>query len=185
MAATLRVFGAMLILAPLLVALLAPSLAAAFMGEPSGPHNVAGAGANEFERGSDYEGGACGEDEEFEELIDCGADLEAHLDEPFAIAVLRSTEVRTTKQQCEELLADIWERQSCSADNRECGKLIPAGMPGPGPKLAGSSISAHTMLASLGLADAQARRLGPPTDERMPKLRDLSPPVPPPRLDLH
>lgn len=131
------------------------------------------------------EGGACGEDEASEELIDCGAELDARLDEPFAIALLRNTKVRTTKQQCEELLADIWARQTCSAEARECGQMLPAAPPGPGPKLASSSSSARSTFAVLGLAGPSVERLGPPSDERLPKLRDLAPPVPPPKLPAH
>ena len=130
----------------------------------------------------EQDGGACGEDEELEELIDCGSDLEARLDEPYAITVLRKTEVRTTQAQCEDLLADIWARQTCSASSRECGKLLPGATPGPGPKLAGSSASGHAHTLVTGIADADARRLGAWPESRMPKPRDLLPPVPPPKL---
>ncbi len=172
MAVALRFVGVMLIV----LAVLAPSLAAAFGTEPPARPELRDPAF------ADADGGACGEDEESEELIDCGSDLDARLDEPFAIAVLRKTEVRVTRQQCEDLLADIWDRQACSADSHECGTMIPGGMPGPGPKLATSSSSGHDGFAALGLGRVQVRRLGLPTDERMPRLRDLSPPVPPPKL---
>jgi hypothetical protein len=129
-----------------------------------------------------FEADACGEDEEFEELIDCGADLVAELDEPYAITVLRKTEVRTTREQCEELLADIWARQTCTAGGRECGKLLPGAMPSPGPKLATGSSSGQTFASFADLDDADVRRLGFAAESRMPKSRDLLPPVPPPKL---
>jgi hypothetical protein len=164
----------------ILLALVVPDLAAAFGVEPTAsadPRNSASDAAV-----APIDGGACGEDEDFEELIDCGSDLDARFDEPFAIAVLRKTEVRTTREQCEDLLADIWDRQTCSAEGRECGTMIPGGMPAPGPELATSSSSGATGFASVDLGSGKARRLGPPGDERMPKLRDLLPPVPPPKL---
>lgn len=176
-AAVLRVVGALLILMTLVV----PDLAAALGVEsaPTDPRDSAH--ADLFD---DIDGGACS-DEELEELIDCGSDLEARIGEPLAIALLRTTQVRTTREQCKDLLADIWDRQSCSAEGRECGTMIPGGMPSPPPKLASSSSSAHAGLAALDLDGVELRRLGPPIDERMPKLRDLSPPVPPPKLGAH
>jgi len=131
------------------------------------------------------DGGACGEDEIGEELYDCGSELDARFGEPLAIALLRSTVVRTTKEQCEELLADIWSRQGCSADGRDCGKLVPGVPFGPAPKLVSSSSSAQSWVAALSCAAATVRRLGLPTDDRLPSLRDLQPPVPPPKLPAH
>ncbi len=177
-AAALRALGTMLIL----VGLLAPSLAAAFVGTP-GSQSRAHVAVDVL--GSEFDGGACGEEEQLEELIDCGADLEARADEPFAIAVLRSTELRTTKQQCQELLADIWARQSCSIEGRECGTMNRGGLPGPAPELLSSSSSAHAGLAALGIDEAPVRRLAAPAAERMPKLPELSPPTPPPKLPRH
>ena len=173
-AAALRLLGALLIL----LGLLAPGLASALGSEPT----VQPSPAADVQEPEDY-GGACGdEDEELEELIDCGADLDSRLDEPWAIALLRTTEVRMTAQQCEELLTDIWSQQSCSASGRECGKLFAGGVQPPGFEIASSSASGHMAVAAQGLEGAAARRLGRPTDERMPKLRDLLPPVPPPKL---
>jgi hypothetical protein len=132
-----------------------------------------------------FDGGACGEDEEdFEELIDCGAELDARLDEPLAIALLRTTEVRMTAQQCEELIADIWSRESCSASGRECGKLFKGGVTAPGLELVASGASGQVAPGNDRLADAQSRRLAHSSEDSLPKLRDLSPPVPPPRLEL-
>src|SRR5690606_26015444 len=129
--------------------------------------------------------GACGEEQEtLEELIDCGAELDARLDEPLAIALLRTTEVRMTSQQCEELLTDIWSRQSCSLAGRECGNLFAGGVVPPGLELASSSTSGQLSALVDGPLAADGRRLGRPLDERMPKLPDLSPPVPPPKLVL-
>lgn len=131
------------------------------------------------------DGGACGDDEDHEELIDCGAELDALLDEAFGVSRSRSITLRTTREQCEELLADIWARQICSAGARDCGKVLPAAPPGPGPKLASSSSSARSTVLVLGFDSPPVRRLGPPVDERLPKLRDLAPPVPPPKLPAH
>ena len=176
LAAALRVVGTMLIL----LGLLGPNLAAALGAPPVVQPDSPPAEAVQVH---EDEGGACGEDEEsFEELIDCGADLEARLDEPWAIALLRTTEVRMTARQCEELLADIWSQQSCSASGRECGKLNAGGVQPSGLEIVSSSASGHVALAAHGLDAAAARRLGRPADERMPKLRDLLPPVPPPKL---
>jgi hypothetical protein len=173
--AALRCVGVMLIL----VALVAPDLAAAL--GPKAPAQPSLAVAPPVSH--DDEGGACGDDEEtFEELIDCGADLEVRLDEPWAIALLRTTEVRMTAQQCQELLTDIWSQQSCSASGRDCGKVLAGGVQTSGFELVSSSASGHVSLAAHGLAGASSRRLGRPTDERIPRLHDLLPPVPPPRL---
>jgi hypothetical protein len=168
----------------ILLGLLAPNLADALgarvdaqeVGQPSPSDPIVQEHA--------YEDGACGDEDEesYEELIDCGADLDAHLDEPWTIALLRTTEVRMTAQQCEELLADIWSQQSCSASGRECGKLNAGGVQPSGLELVSSSASGHASLAADGLDAASARRLGWPADELMPKLRDLLPPVPPPKL---
>jgi hypothetical protein len=166
----------------ILVALLVPGLVSASTArveQPNAP--IADAGWEHRH----WDEGACGEDEEtLEELIDCGAELDVRLDEPLAIALLRTTEMRMTAQQCEELLADIWSRQSCSVSGRECGKLFAGGVVAPGLEIVSSSASGHVTLGADALAGAQARRLARPGDERMPKLRDLSPPVPPPRLAL-
>jgi hypothetical protein len=180
LAAALRWFGALLIL----LALLAPDLAAAIGPEPvAQPRSGLAA---EY----DYEGddGACGEHEDdeseasVEELIDCGSDLDAHLDEPWAIALLRTNEVRMTAQQCQELLVDLWSQQSCSAAGRECGNLLAGTVQTTGLEIVSSSASGHVTVAAPGLDAASVRRLGRPIDERMPKLRDLLPPVPPPKL---
>jgi hypothetical protein len=176
MAAALRLVGAMLIL----LGVLAPNLAAALGASPTVQPSSPSAPTVQVH---EDEGGACGEDEEsYEELIDCGSDLEARLDEPWAIALLRTTEVRMTAHQCEELLADIWSQQSCSASGRECGKLNAGGVQPSGLEIASSSASGHVSLVVHGIDAAVARRLGRPADERMPKLRDLLPPVPPPKL---
>lgn len=183
-----RMLGALL----LLLALVVPELALGALGLASleaGAH-AQGSETSSRSRGSFAdEGGSCGDDslpgKDGEELFDCGSQLEARLGEPLVIALLRSTEVRTTKQKCEELLADIWSEQSCSADGRDCGKLVPGAPVGPGPELVSSSSSAHSSFASLGFGAASSRRLALPTDDRLPKPRDLQPPVPPPKLPVH
>jgi hypothetical protein len=180
-AARLRAIGGTIGAMLILVALLVPGLVSAStpVEQPKAPI------AEAHHWASNWDGGACGEDEEdFEELIDCGAELDVRLDEPLAIALLRTTEVRMTAQQCEELLADIWSRQSCSASGRECGKLFAGGVVAPGLEIVSSSASGHLTFGGDALAGAQGRRLARPSDERMPKLRDLLPPVPPPRLGL-
>ncbi|MFO7563949.1 MAG: hypothetical protein R6X02_14980 [Enhygromyxa sp.] len=173
-AAALRSIGALLILVTMLV----PGLvsASAPLEQPRAP----------IVEVPHWDGGACGDDEEdLEELIDCGAELDARLDEPLAIALLRTTELRMSAQQCEELLADIWSRQSCAASGRECGRLYTGGIAPPGFEIASSSVSGHVAAGADALAGAQLRGLARPGDEPMPKLRDLSPPVPPPRLVRH
>lgn len=167
--------GALLIL----LGLLAPDLASALGTKPD-LQPAPQVAVQEHE----YDGGACGEDDEesFEELIDCGANLDAHLDEPWAIALLRTHEVRMTSQQCEELLADIWSQQRCSAGGSECGKLLAGSVQPTGLEIVSSSATGHVGLGSHDLDGASARRLARPADQRMPKLRDLLPPVPPPKL---
>jgi hypothetical protein len=175
LAATLRFVGMLMILAALVV----PDLAAAFGAEaPAQPSLDVAPPVQQHE----HDGGACGEEEAVEELIDCGADLEARLGEPWAIALLRTTEVRMTEQQCQELLADIWSEQSCSISGRECGKVLAGGIQTSGFELVSSGASGHVSGAAHELASASVRRLGRPADERMPKLPDLLPPVPPPKL---
>lgn len=176
-AAALRALGGLLIL----VALLAPGLASAWSAQP-----VVQPSAPPTEPEIVEDDGACGEEQEtyYEELVDCGAELDAKLDEPLAIALLRTTEVRMTSQQCEELLADIWSRQSCTIAGRECGKLFAGGVAAPGLELVSSSASGHVSALADGMDPAQVRRLARPLDQRMPKLPDLSPPVPPPKLVL-
>lgn len=173
MAFALRTIGLLLILLGLLVPGLASALEPKLDVQVSPPPKLLAL---------DDEGGACGEDEEFEELIDCGSDIDGHFAEPLAIALLRTTEVLVTARQCEELLADIWSRQSCSASGRECGKLLAGGVHPSGLELLSSSASGHVSVAALGLGASSLRRLGRPLDERMPKLADLMPPVPPPKL---
>jgi hypothetical protein len=168
----LRLLGAVAVL----FALVVPSFA---LGDASGNQPRV---QPDFEVG-DEDGGACSEDEA-DELIDCGAGLDRRFDEPLAITLLRSTVVRTTKQRCEELLLDIWSRETCSVQGRDCGKLLPRAPASPGPKLASSSTSASASMAGFELDGPSARRLGPPSDDRLPKLPDLQPPVPPPKLPL-
>lgn len=135
---------------------------------------------------TDDDGGACGEDPQVES-IDCGAkldELDERLDEPFAIALLRTFELQMSEQACTELLADIWSQQSCEAQGRECGKMNSGTPPGPAPKLASSSSSAQSIWAGLGLGDAAPQGFGR-SDVQGPNSRDLQPPVPPPRLLGH
>jgi hypothetical protein len=183
--AALRSCGALLIL----IALILPSVLVANASTPSpnlriDPIGLVDSGTGEAERVpvSGDEGECDGESSHSEELIDCGSDLEVRLGEPLAITLLRRFEVRTTQEQCRDLLAEIWEQESCTAQGRECGKLLPGAIPHSPPKLSSSSASGQIVTAWFELDPASSRRLGRPTDERMPKLRDLSPPVPPPRL---
>lgn len=171
-AVALRSLGALLILALLLL----PGLSSARDVSPPEPSLV------EIPH---WDGGACGEDEDtIEELIDCGAGLQARFDEPLAIALLRVSKIRMTARQCEELLADIWAQQRCTMSGRECGKLLAGGIVPTSFDLWSSSASGHPTAAADEPLGAQVRRLGRPADARMPKFRDLAPPVPPPKLEL-
>ena len=137
--------------------------------------------------GPSDDGDACGEDPQ-EESLDCSAMLdgvEPRLDEPFAIALLRTVELYMSERACTQLLADIWSQQSCQAQGRDCGKINSGAPPGPAPKLASSSASAQSIWAGLGVGRADVRRHARGTNVRGPTSRDLQPPVPPPRLLGH
>lgn len=130
------------------------------------------------------EDGAC-EEVEPQELLECGSQIEATLDEPLVISLLRMLEVRLTADACTELLADVWSQQICIVGSRECGKLN-AGAPPPLPhEWVSSSSSGHSSCADLGLSAEAVRRLGFAEHTHPFVSRDLAPPVPPPRLSGH
>lgn len=134
----------------------------------------------------DEDGGACGEADEEQELIECGAKLEQTLDEPLLIALMRTLEVHMSEQACTELLVDLWSEQTtCQAEGRECGKMNSGAPPGPPPKLASSSSSAQSSWASLGLRGGASGTLELDGEVRALDSRDLQPPDPPPKLGAH
>ena len=166
-ALALRLLGSLLILAGLLI--------------PRGPAEAAPAPVVQpaHPSASFDDGGSCGEDED-EAIVDCGADLEPTIDEPFALRLLREVEVRMNERTCTDLLLDIWSQQICAGQGRECGKMNSGAPPGPGPKLASSSSSAQSSFVSLDLGEPQVRDHGF-AEVRGPTSRDIEPPVPPPR----
>jgi hypothetical protein len=181
LAIALRVLGAAL----LLVALMVPRAQAQAATTPGVAKQLATTPV--VSGHADDDGGACGEDLQ-EESINCSAwldDMDQQIDEPLSIALLRTVELHMTEQACTELLTNIWSRESCEVEGRDCGKINSGGPPPPAPKLASSSSSAQSIWAGLGLDGAAARRLARGTDVRGPSSRDLQPPVPPPRLLGH
>ncbi len=131
------------------------------------------------------EDGACEDGVEPRELLECGAQIEATLDEPLVITLLRMLDVRLPEDVCTELLADIWSQQVCIVGSRECGKMN-AGTPPPAPhEWVSSSASGHSSCAGLGLSAEAVRRLGFADRTRPFASRDVQPPVPPPRLSGH
>jgi hypothetical protein len=181
LAIALQVLGAVL----LLVALVFPQAAAEAATTPSVVKRLAT--TTTISGHDDDDGGACGEDLQ-EESINCSGwldDMDQRIDEPFSITLLRTVELHMTERACTELLTDIWSRESCEAQGRECGKINTGAPPPPAPKLASSSSSAQSIWAGLGLGGAATRRLARGTDVRGPSSRDLQPPVPPPRLLGH
>jgi hypothetical protein len=130
------------------------------------------------------EDGAC-EESEPQELLECDPQVEATLDEPLVISLLRALDVRLTEAACEELLADIWAQQVCVAGSRECGKMNAAAPPPVPHEWVSSSASGHSCWASLGLPAEAVSRLSFGDGARAFSSRDLQPPVPPPRLSGH
>jgi hypothetical protein len=186
LAITLRVLGAALILASLVFPRAGAQASGGTTGATAGPASVT-VQATVVLGSTDDDGGACGEDPQVESL-DCSDMLDGmdqRLDEPFAIALLRTVELYMSEQACTQLLADIWSQQSCQAQGRDCGKMNSGAPPGPAPKLASSSASAQSIWAGLGLGHADIRRHRRGTNVRGPTSRDLQPPVPPPRLLGH
>lgn len=131
------------------------------------------------------DGGSCSEADETPELIECAADIEWSLDEPLAISLMRSFDVRMSEAECDELLRDIWSQQICEAGSRDCGKIDAGAPPAPTPRVVSSSSSARVSLEQLGLTGASSRRLALERQAFAPNSRDLPPPVPPPKLARH
>lgn len=180
-AIALRVLGVALIL----IALVFPRAGAA--AKPTSGAALALPGASGTAVSHD-DGGACGEDPQQEESINCSEwldEIDQRIDEPFSIALLRTVELHMTERACTELLTDIWARESCEAQGRDCGKINTGAPPGPAPKLASSSSSAQSSWAGLGLGGAGSARFVRSENVRGPSSRDLQPPVPPPRLLGH
>lgn len=130
------------------------------------------------------EEGAC-EEIEPEEILECGAQFEPTLDEPLVISLMRSLGVRTTKDRCEELLADVWAQQVCTATSRECGKMNAGAPPAPPHEWVSSSATGHSSWSNLDVTAEAVRRLAFADRTRNFDSRDLQPPVPPPRRSGH
>jgi hypothetical protein len=132
------------------------------------------------------EGGACGEPSaQAEELVDCGAQARAgvfDVDSPGILALLQQSVVYTTREQCTDLLADIWSRAACQAEGRDCGKILPRAVTSPAPKLLSSSSSGQASLAALRLGAPEPQRLAAPQNQRPPAAVEFEPPTPPPRV---
>lgn len=125
---------------------------------------------------------ACDQAEAGEGLVDCGSQWSRRADEPVVVTLLRDADLRTTEDACTELLTDLWSRQACAAEGRECGSIVPPAVPTPAPKLLSNGSSARSTDAWLSLTDPRVRRLGAPADEFPPPSRTITPPEPPPRL---
>ncbi|NVB36569.1 hypothetical protein G6O69_01905 [Pseudenhygromyxa sp. WMMC2535] len=126
--------------------------------------------------------GSCGEIGEEQELVDCGSEWSLTFDEPALVTLLRQAGLRTSRDQCSDLFVDLWERERCQAQGRDCGKLLPGAPPPPNVKIASSSSAGAHQLALAALDDAGQRRLAIPGDERLPADLDRAPPEPPPKL---
>ncbi len=128
------------------------------------------------------EGGACGdEEEEPEELIRCGSEI-SFFELPGLLGVLRESIERMTPGQCRKLLDDLYEREACQFGGRECGDLLPLGLPPIAPKsMSSSSSSAHAWLERLAVMPATTL-VGPrAANDRMPHVRSIAPLERPPR----
>lgn len=174
-----------------LVALLLVPIRAIAAAPPTGTLELArshpAASLDDLDLEADLDGGACGDEEEQpEEFVHCGSELSV-FDRPGLLGVLRESLERMTPGQCLELLDDLYERETCRVGGRECGDLLPQGLPPVAPKsLSNSSSSASAWLERLALIPAESKVVGPrASDDRMPRARAIAPPERPPRSLAH
>lgn len=131
----------------------------------------------------DDEGGACGDEEEQdEELVHCGAELSL-FERPGLLGVLRESLERMQPGQCLELLDALYERESCQVGGRECGNLLPVGLPPlPAKSLTRGASGGQAWLDRLAVDDADGDlALARASDDRAPRGRAIAPPDRPPR----
>lgn len=126
------------------------------------------------------EGGSCGENEEPELVIDCGAQLDRSYDEPMVIGLLRELGLEMDREACDELLRDIYADLSCEGRGPDCGQLHSGAPPAPGPKLGMGSASAQSTFTELELGADQGRRRALERGRPL-RSRSFQPPVPPPQ----
>lgn len=156
-----------------------------------GPHPLPlshpGTALDDLDLEADLDGGACGDEEEQpEEFVHCGAEFSV-FERPGLLGILRESIERMTPGQCLELLDDLYERETCRIGGRECGDLLPLGVPPIAPKsVSSSSSAARAWLESATLPPAGSRVVGPrASDDRMPRARAIAPPERPPRSLAH
>lgn len=147
---------------------LAPSWVSA--GEPTVPESPAHA-----------DGGACSEERPDDAPVPCSALAGRPIEEAPQLRWMRSLAVEASPEQCRDLLTQLWDRERCLVQGRDCGKLLSLAPPVPTPKLASSSASAHGCIAGSGPAGTTAVRLAHPGDDEPPIERGFAPPTPPPR----
>lgn len=166
-------------IAPAWAATSAPALVAPSLAPPLAP--APHASLDDFDS---FDGGACGDEEEQEpqELIHCGAEISV-FDRPTLLGVLRESIQRMTPGQCLELLDDLYDREMCRVGGRECGDLLPLGLPPIAPKsISSSSSSAQSWLERIAVVQAGSQIVGPrASNDRTPRARAIAPPDRPPR----
>lgn len=171
-------FGALVVVL-IMLSTLAPAWAAAPV---VAPVVVVPAPSHAFDS-SGMDGGACGDEEEQpEELVHCGADISV-FDRPGLLGVLRQSIERMTPGQCRKLLDDLYDREICRVGGRECGDLLPAGLPPIAPKsMSSSSSGAQSWLERIAVVPAGSQVAGlRASNDRMPRPRAIAPPDRPPR----
>ncbi len=192
-------------LAALLLALVAPGMVRAKAptgtnqrltspGSPSGsaPRSALSSSVDEprFEA-DELEGGACGDDEEVsdkraerDEWVDCGADLPP-FEQHGLLALVRASLERISPDQCKVLLDELYARQICRVQDRDCGKLVRFAPLPTNPLVVSGSASGRVVIERLVIAAASSLELARAGNDRPPFDRALAPPDRPPRTLVH
>jgi hypothetical protein len=150
------------------------------------PGSTPPASLDELDFESALDGGECGDEEEQpEELVHCGAEISV-FEQPGLLAILRDSIEKMQPDQCLELLDDLYEREMCTAGGRECGDVLPMGLPPVPESISASSTSASAWFERIAVTPAVSRVAGPrASDDPMPRARAIAPPERPPRSLTH